>query len=200
MRRPGLCLLIVAALACSPAPASESAAEGSRQLADAGACLAASIRASRETRVPLRLLTALAPVESGRAAQAGWVYPWPWTLNINGHGSYHFRSRQAAERHPAALIAAGVDNVDVGCMQVNWHWHGRAFASPAAALTPALNVRYAALLLRAYRAQSGNWAGAVGLYHTRNAQLADAYRCRVAQALIPGAKLRDCDGRTAQHD
>ena len=64
----------------------------------------------------------------------------------------------------AALIAAGVDNVDIGCMQVNWHWHGDAFASPAAALSPALNARYAALLLRAYRAQSGTWAGAVGLY------------------------------------
>jgi hypothetical protein len=33
-----------------------------------------------------------------------------------------------------ALVAAGIDNIDIGCMQVNWHWHRAAFASPAAAL------------------------------------------------------------------
>jgi hypothetical protein len=199
MGRPGLGLLITVAIACLSGPRGGSAAEERRQLADADACKDAVVRASHETGVPLRLLTALAPIESGIADRSGEVQPWPWTLNTNGHGSYHFRTRQAAAQHLATLIAAGVDNVDIGCMQVNWHWHGHAFASPDAALSPALNVRYAALLLREFHAQSGTWAGAVGLYHSRNPMLTDAYRCRVARALAPQAKIRDCHSPTVQH-
>jgi hypothetical protein len=192
MHRSGLRLLIIALLASWWAPQAASAADGQGRLDDASTCTAALFRASHETGVPLRLLTTLAPIESGLAGRDGQVRPWPWTLNTNGRGSYHFRTRAAAERHLAALIAAGIDNVDIGCMQVNWHWHGRAFPSPAAALSPILNVRYAALLLREYRSRSGTWAGAVGLYHSRNLQLAEAYRCRVARALAPGTPIRGC--------
>ena len=43
----------------------------------------------------------------------------PWTLHVKDGGSYHFRSRGAAARY----LAAGIDDIDIGCMQVNWHWH-----------------------------------------------------------------------------
>jgi soluble lytic murein transglycosylase-like protein len=71
-------------------------------------------------------------------------------------------------------------------------WHGAAFASPAAALDPLLNVGYAAALLRDYRRQTGSWAAAVGLYHSNTPALAEAYRCRVARALRPDTALRNC--------
>jgi hypothetical protein len=148
--------------------------------------------AAAATGVPVWLLLALAPIESGVGNRTGQIYPWPWTLNINGRGSYHFRSRAAAERHLDALIAAGIDNVDIGCLQVNWHWHRSAFASPAAVLSPALNVQYAASLLRKYRAQTGTWSGAIGLYHNHDARLADVYRCRAARVLTPTATIRGC--------
>jgi len=150
--------------------------------------------AARASGVPVALLLALAPTESGlpRAHDRRPSYPWPWTLNTNGRGSFYFRSRAAAEKHLDALVAAGIDNIDIGCMQVNWHWHGAAFASPTAALNPALNTTYAAALLRDYRRQTGSWAGAVGLYHSHTLALAEAYRCRVAHALQPKAALKDC--------
>jgi hypothetical protein len=75
---------------------------------------------------------------------------------------------------------------------VNWHWHGRAFTSPAVALAPALNAQYAASLLRKYRAQTGTWSGAVGLYHSHDPRRADVYRCRVARVLAPRVKIRGC--------
>jgi len=83
-------------------------------------------------------------------------------------------------------MAAGIDNIDIGCMQINWHWHGTAFASPAAALSPAINAAYAAVLLQGYKRRSGSWAKAVGLYHSHTPALAEAYRCRVARELRPG--------------
>src|SRR6185437_6555277 len=163
--------------------------------AEAMRCERAIVAASRSTGVPLSLLRALAPVESGLLMQGHARYPWPWTLNVKGGGSYHFLSREAAARYLAGLLAAGIDDIDIGCMQVNWHWHRHAFASPAAALSPELNVRYAALLLRQYRAWTGTWAGAVGLYHSRDSRIADAYRCRVARQLVNGEGLRGCPDR-----
>jgi hypothetical protein len=74
-------------------------------------------------------------------------------------------------------------------MQVNWHSHGAAFASAAAALNPTLNARYAAALLGDYRRQTGSRADAVGLYHSHTPALAEAYCCRVARALRPAQRL-----------
>jgi len=48
------------------------------------------------------------------------------------------------------------------------------------------------MVFRGYRAQTGTWSGAVGLYHSYNSQLADIYRCRVARALAPTTKIRGC--------
>jgi hypothetical protein len=161
---------------------------------EAAKCHSAMVRASAQTGVPLRLLLALAPTESGlqRARGRGPAYPWPWTVNTNDRGSFHFRTREAAEKYLHALVAAGIDNIDIGCMQINWHWHGAAFASPAAALNPTLNAGYAAALLRDYRRQTGSWAEAVGLYHSHSPALAEAYRCRIARELRPGTALKNC--------
>jgi len=177
------------------APSARAGAIGAGEAAAESALCADTInRAARASGVPAALLLALAPTESGlpRAHGRGPSYPWPWTLNTNGSGSFHFRSRVAAERHLNALIAAGIDNIDIGCMQVNWHWHGAAFASPAAALNPTLNTGYAAALLRDYKARTGSWAGAVGLYHSHIPEIAEAYRCRVAHALQPNTALKNC--------
>jgi hypothetical protein len=194
MRRYRLCLLAWLALALA-APETRAGAIGAAEAtAESAQCGKAIIRAARTTGVPVALLRALVPTESGlpRAQGRGTAYPWPWTLNANGRGSFHFKTRAAAEKHLNALVRAGIDNVDIGCMQVNWRWHGGAFVSPAAALDPDHNIGYAAALLRDYRRQVGSWAGAVGLYHSHTPALADAYRCRVARVLQPDAAIRNC--------
>jgi hypothetical protein len=194
MRRHRLCLLAWLALALTSPGARASAIGPGEAAAESAQCADAITRAARASGVPAPLLLALAPTESGlpRAHRRGPSYPWPWTLNTNGRGSFHFRTRAAAEKHLNALVAAGIDNIDIGCMQVNWHWHGAAFASPAAALNPTLNTSYAAALLRDYRRRSGSWAEAVGLYHSHTPALAEAYRCRVACELRPGTALSNC--------
>src|SRR5579883_3329555 len=136
MCRSGLCVLI---LVCALVALPGASATATYRVDDATACEAAAVRAAHDTGVPLRLLRALAPVESGVAGGDRLPVPWPWTLNANGYGSYHFASRMAALRYLRTLLARGIDNVDIGCMQVNWHWQGRAFGSADAALTPILN-------------------------------------------------------------
>jgi hypothetical protein len=156
-------------------------------------CQSAIVRASDQTGVPARLLRALAPTESGIVNRGGRHLAWPWTLNTNGYGSYHFRSRVAAESHLMTLLADGIDNIDVGCMQINWHWHHADLASLGSLMDPDNNALYAALLLRTYRKQTGSWSGAVGLYHTHNPMLAARYQCRVARELVPGAAIQGCE-------
>jgi hypothetical protein len=191
MYRSRIRVLVAVGLVAASSPAAAAQDRG-RVVADLRQCDVALRNAADANGVPVRLLLALGPIESGVGSGTGRIYPWPWTLNINGRGSYHFRSRAVAKRYLDALIAAGVDDVDIGCLQVNWHWHRLAFASPEAALTPALNAQYAASLLRKFHAQTGTWSGAVGLYHSHDPRLAEVYRCRVARALAPTTKIRDC--------
>jgi Transglycosylase SLT domain len=200
MHRSGLCLLIASVLVLLPTARNVAATmDQAELLANARQCDSALQAAARATGVPLRLLRALAPVESGLGSRAGTAsIAWPWTINANQHGSYHFRTRAAAERHLEALLNAGIDNVDIGCMQVNWHWHRQDFSSPRAVLTPVLNARYAALTLRGYHDRTGSWAKAIGMYHTRNPELAEAYRCRVAQALVSRTKLAGCQRKNVR--
>ena len=194
MRRHRVLLLAALALALVVPSARAGAIGAGEAAAESAQCADAIRRAARASGVPAPLLLALAPIESGlpRAHGRGPSYPWPWTLNTNGSGSFHFRTRTAAEKHLSSLVAAGIDNIDIGCMQVNWHWHGAGFASPAAALNPALNTSYAAALLKDYQLKTGSWAGAVGLYHSHTPPLAEAYRCRVAHALQPKTALKNC--------
>jgi hypothetical protein len=200
VHRSGFCVLIASVLVLLPMARSVAATTEQAELfAGARQCDAALQAAARGTGVPLRLLRALAPVESGLGSSAGSAaLAWPWTINANQHGSYHFRTRAAAERHLEALLNASIDNADIGCMQVNWHWHRQDFSSPRAVLTPVLNARYAALTLRAYHDRTGSWAKAIGMYHTRNPELAEAYRCRVAQALVSRTKLAGCQRKNVR--
>ena len=72
--------------------------------------------------------------------------------------------------------------VDVGCMQVDRHYHPNAFTSIEQAFDPAANADYAArLLLSLHDGEAGgSWDIAVGLYHSHTSELAAVYRDRVA--------------------
>ena len=163
--------------------------------AESSLCRIANRNAARSAGVPPRILEAVAETESalnparvGKSAR----YPWPWTLNVEGRG-YHFRTRAAAEAYLGKLLVAGVVNIDVGCNQINWRYHGHAFVSPGAVLDPAANAAYAARHIRELKTETGSWAGAVAAYHSRDPARGARYRCRVAGVLAPGVKPVDCD-------
>ena len=61
--------------------------------------------------------------------------------------------------------AEGVVLIDVGCMQINHHFHGDRFASVAAMFEPHANVEYAARFLKTLRRKEGSWTLAVARYH-----------------------------------
>jgi hypothetical protein len=138
-------------------------------------CEAHAEAAGREAGIPDGILPAIARVESGRNGHA-----WPWTLNQGGDGSFH-PTKEAALQKLAEILGSGVQNVDLGCMQVNWRWHSGAFADASAMMDPVENTRYAARYLNDLRDQLGSWESAVAAYHSREPVRGAAYGEEVAR-------------------
>jgi hypothetical protein len=150
-------------------------------------CEALAERAAAAEGIPPGLLAAVARVESGRGTAGGGRRAWPWTLNAGGAGSFH-DSAAAALAQLDAHLATGTTNVDLGCMQLNWRWHGAAFADAAAMLDPVANTAHAARFLRSLHGETGSWTAAVALYHSRDPARGEAYAAKVAAELgaVPG--------------
>jgi soluble lytic murein transglycosylase-like protein len=90
-----------------------------------------------------------------------------------------------------AAQALGNQSIDVGCFQVNLHYHPDAFASLADAFDPASNARYAASLLNRLHDQSGSWPLAIALYHSADPLEGQRYSARVQAAWNRGGRIPD---------
>ncbi len=155
------------------------------QDADAAAttalCDRAAQRAALAEDVPLDVLKAIARVETGRTLD-GVLEPWPWTVNREGQG-YWFASEVEAKSYVFDIFKSGVRSFDVGCFQINYRWHGKAFRSIDAMFDPDENAVYAARFLAQLYAELGSWPAAAGAYHSRTQHLAASYSDRFQTVL-----------------
>ncbi|MDJ1008265.1 MAG: transglycosylase SLT domain-containing protein [Paracoccaceae bacterium] len=142
----------------------------------AAICDTAAAQVSRESGVPLSVLRAISLTETGRS-KGGAFRPWPWTVNMEGKGVW-FRTRAEAQDYVDAHFERGARSFDVGCFQINYKWHGAAFATIEEMFDPVANARYAARFLGELRAEFGDWSRAAGAYHSRTPQVANRYRAR----------------------
>ena len=135
-----------------------------------------------EEHIPHQLLHAIAQVEAGRySKEAAATIAWPWTVMAEGRGRF-LPTKQAAIAEVKRLRKAGVENIDVGCMQVNLRAHLNAFANLEEAFDPATNVAYAARFLKSLREQGRSWVKAVANYHSATPKLHIVYRAKVFAA------------------
>ena len=144
-------------------------------------CVVALRQAEQRYHLPPALLVSIARAESGRPITSLTdIRPWPWTIDADGSGL--FLDSKAAAIAWLRQQALHHRFVDVGCMQVDLHYHPDAFISLEEALDPVANADYAArLLLDLYRGEAGgSWDIAVGLFHSHTSLLAAEYRDRVA--------------------
>jgi hypothetical protein len=140
-------------------------------------CLDAADRAAEANGVPRDVLLALALVETGRDDR-----PWPWTVNVAGDGRW-FDTQAEAESHAQAMLDEGRTNLDIGCFQLNIHWHSKAFTSLEDMIDPVRNAGYAAEYLVQHYAQTGDWALAAARYHSATPEHAERYRVRFEATL-----------------
>jgi len=161
-------------------------------------CENAARRAASERGVPVDVLLAIALTETGRMRD-GVMRPWPWAANLDGQGHW-FDTPAHALAFAESALAVGRTGFDLGCFQINWHWHGDHFASPRAMLDPLEGARYAAGFLADLAAELGSWERAAGAYHSRTPHLAARYRSRFDEMRAGLADRSVAEGSTPLPD
>lgn len=147
----------------------------------------AYVEAARTYQVPPEVVFAVALAESEMLLTSRRVLPWPWTLNVEGRPE-RYRNRREAHEAIQRHLAAGRTSIDIGLMQVNWHWHAQRLQDPWRALDPHHNLRVGAQILHELYQEDGDWTVVVGRYHapadTPAARArAERYRARVLERM-----------------
>ncbi len=153
---------------------------GAAHAAEQSVCEREMTRAAQRFDVPLGVLYAVGMTETGRKGSLQ-----PYAMNIEGRP--HFADSAAdAVREFRAARSSGAKLIDLGCMQINHHFHGEKFASVEAMLDPAQNVDYAARFLRELREREGSWTLAVARYHAgpNNNPAQKRYVCMVIRNMV----------------
>lgn len=143
-------------------------------------CEREMVAASRQYGVPLGVLYSVGLTETGRRDSLQ-----PYALNIEGKARFLHSAREA-EAVVRQARANGKRLIDIGCMQINHHYHGKKFSSVAQMLQPRANVQYAARFLKELRASQGSWTMAVARYHAgpNNNAAQKRYVCRVIANMV----------------
>ena len=154
-----------------------SAASRSARGDDIGICIREILAAQARHGIPDNLLLAIGLQEAG-TRRNGHFTVWPFAVNAAGTGRL-FDNRAAALEWVAKRQRAGVQSIDVGCMQINLRWHPDAFVDASQGFDPRTNVDYAARFLKRLHKRTGDWMQAAGAYHSFEPQYRDAYLSRL---------------------
>jgi hypothetical protein len=142
----------------------------------AAVCEQVARAVAAETGVPEDVLRSISLTETGRSKDGAFL-PWPWTVNMEGIGKW-FDTYAEAQAYVDRNVARGARSFDIGCFQINYRWHGEAFASIEEMFDPMANARYAARFLGDLYAEFGDWSRAAGAFHSRTPALARKYATR----------------------
>jgi len=168
-------LLAAAAIFTSSLP---GLAEAARAVSNA--CEREMTRAAKRYDIPLGVLYAVGLTETGKRGSLQ-----PYAMNIEGRAHYS-QSVVGAVKDFNAARKDGAVLIDIGCMQINHHYHGDAFSSVEEMFDPRKNVDYAALFLKQLEAREGSWTMAVARYHAgpNNDPAQKRYVCAVIANMV----------------
>ncbi len=132
-------------------------------------CSTLSRMIEAEEGLPPLLLSAVTFVESS---------DMPWVIGIKG-ATHRYRTKKEAMAKVESLKSQGKHNFDIGCMQVNYHYHHQKFEQLEDMINPVRNIRYAARLLKQLYKETGSWDTAVAYYNTRHLEYSLPYKNKV---------------------
>jgi len=147
---------------------------------DALACERAMTRAAERNEIPLNVLYSVGLTETGHSGALN-----PFDMNVDGRAVHSATLGEAMARF-AAERARGARLIDIGCMQINHHWHAAEFGSLAEMFDPKRNVEYAAAFLKRLKSEEGSWTMAVARYNAGPEKPAAqrAYVCAVIRNMV----------------
>jgi hypothetical protein len=145
-----------------------------------GPCEREMAQAARRVGIPLGVLYAVALTETGAR---GALHPF--NINVEGRAHVATNLHDALANFERAR-SRGAKLIDVGCMQVNHHFHGKNFASVAEMFDPAKNVEYAARFLTSLKERERTWTLAVARYNAgpNNNPAQKRYVCSMIKNLV----------------
>jgi soluble lytic murein transglycosylase-like protein len=145
-----------------------------------GLCEAEIIEAAEHYGIPEGILYSVGLTETGRKGSLH-----PYALNIEGRAVFASSRNEAIVAFDVA-VRDGRRLIDLGCMQINHHYHHSRFASVSQMLEPRANVQYAARFLSELKARHESWTMAVARYHAgpNNDPAQKRYVCRVIANLV----------------
>lgn len=126
--------------------------------------------AEKKYNIPHGLLSAIAQVESDGQ---------PHALNISGK-TIVANSKSEAVETISNYLKKGITNIDIGVMQINWHYHRNQFGNLEEMLDSSNNIEYAAKLLTSLYQKYGTWQKAVRYYHSAK----DNYHRKYSRAVL----------------
>lgn len=143
-------------------------------------CEAQVAAAAKRYDIPLAVFYAVGLLETG-----GRNGLQPYTMNIEGRAAPNATLADALATFEAAH-RRGASLIDIGCMQINYRWHGRNFASVTEMFDPAHNVDYAARFLRELKTREKTWTLAVARYNAgpNNNAAQKQYVCGVIRKMV----------------
>lgn len=165
---------------CLPAVAAPAAPTGDGGAAPVRSCEAQVAAAAKRYDIPLAVFYSVGLLETG-----GRNGLQPYAMNIEGRAS----SNPSLESALATFEAAhrrGASLIDIGCMQINYRWHGDKFVSVTEIFDPARNVDYAARFLRELKEREKTWTLAVARYNAgpKNNAAQKQYVCGVIRKMV----------------
>lgn len=136
--------------------------------------------AARRYDIPLAVFYAVGLNETGVRGRLQ-----PFAMNIDGRGVMATSLTEATAGFHKAK-AAGARMIDIGCMQINHHYHAARFGSLEAMFDPAQNVDYAARFLRELKEREHTWTMAVARYNAgpNNDPAQKIYVCGVLRKMV----------------
>jgi soluble lytic murein transglycosylase-like protein len=143
-------------------------------------CEAEMTKAARAYDIPINILYSVGLTETGHDGGLN-----PYDMNVDGRAVHSETLAEALARFADAK-AHGAKLIDVGCMQINHHYHAQNFASLSDMFDPAQNVNYAASFLKRLRQEEGSWTLAVARYNAGpdNAVAQHRYVCAVIEHMV----------------
>ncbi len=149
-------------------------------MAAANPCEPEIVRASERYGIPAGILYAVGLTETGKKGTLQ-----PNAMNIQGKSLFP-ENRSAALSAFAEARGQGAKLIDVGCMQINVHYHGEHFRSLSDMFDPRQNVDYAARFLKQLKERHTSWSMAVARYHAGpdNDPAQKRYVCRVIANMV----------------
>ena len=134
------------------------------------------IYAENKYGIPNGYLRAIALTEVG-LGETGKLRSW--AFNIEGNSLY-FRDKSDALRYLSRL---DIENIDIGCMQINKYWHAKNFDSSNQMLDPYQNIMYAASFLKSIFKETNSWEQSIKYYHSKNPNINNKYFRKVSRYL-----------------